>query len=215
MLAISAVQHNKLIRNHFAAGACALPLKQRDEECHQAYCVSFCVFRAPRSLEQPSALPTRGHGAAGRMEWQSKSAWIPLKSGRFGDTGENAPRDRGKGLTPAPGQRARSGGAGTAHPDPQPVRIKRHTQGDLPVTLCSRVQRLCQRSLVRAEVYPPHRFVLTEAKLKRDRFLTAPQNGRRRKAFLPFKTCRSAERKRKRSRLPTGELRPSEHKYEF
>ena len=43
-----------------------------------------------------------------------KTAWIPLRSGRF-EIQEKLPRDRGKGLSPAPGQRVRTGGAGTAH----------------------------------------------------------------------------------------------------
>lgn len=58
-------------------------------------------------------------------------------------------------------------------------------------------------------------IVLTEAKVKRDRFRAAPQNGRRRKAFSPFKDLHSAERKRKRTPLPTGEVRPSEHDNDF
>ena len=63
--------------------------------------------------------------------------------------------------------------------------------------------------------HTPCGIVLTEAKVKRDRFLAAPQNGRRRKAFSPFKDLHSAERKRKRTPLPTGEVRPSEHDNDF
>ena len=63
--------------------------------------------------------------------------------------------------------------------------------------------------------HAPRGIVLTEAKVKRDRFRAAPQNGRRRKAFSPFKGFHSAERKRKRTPLPTGEVRPSEHDYNF
>ena len=63
--------------------------------------------------------------------------------------------------------------------------------------------------------HAPRGIVLTEAKVKRDRFRAAPQNGRRRKAFSPFKGLRSAERKRKRTPLPTGEVRPSEHDNDF
>ena len=63
--------------------------------------------------------------------------------------------------------------------------------------------------------HAPCGIVLTEAKVKRDRFRAAPQNGRRRKAFSPFKDLRSAERKRKRNHLPTGEVRPSEHDNDF
>ena len=63
--------------------------------------------------------------------------------------------------------------------------------------------------------HAPCGIVLTEAKSKRDRFLIAPQNGRRRKAFSTFKDLRSAERKRKRTPLPTGEVRPSEQDNDF
>ena len=63
--------------------------------------------------------------------------------------------------------------------------------------------------------HAPRGIVLTEAKVKRDRFRAAPQNGRRRKALSPFKDLRSAERKRKRNHLPTGEVRPSEHDNDF
>ena len=59
----------KTIRSNFAAGARAVPLKQRDEECLSANCVSFLHFcMEPRSSEQPPALPAGGHEAAGRME---------------------------------------------------------------------------------------------------------------------------------------------------
>ena len=61
----------------------------------------------------------------------------------------------------------------------------------------------------------PRGIVLTEAKSIRDRFLIAPQNDRRRKAFSPFKDLRSAKKKRKETRLPTGEVRPSEHDNDF
>ena len=63
--------------------------------------------------------------------------------------------------------------------------------------------------------HAPRGIVLTEAKVKRDRFRAAPQNGRRRKAFSPFKGFHSVERKRKRNFLPMGEVRPSEHDYNF
>ena len=84
---------------------------------HPVCRVSFCVFvwslarRSSHRLCRPETA-RRQEGWKGRQ----KTAWIPLRSGRFEDTGESASRDRGKGLTPAPGQRARIGGAGTAHP---------------------------------------------------------------------------------------------------
>ena len=61
----------------------------------------------------------------------------------------------------------------------------------------------------------PTRYRTDRGKSKRDRFLAASQNGRRRKAFSPFKGLHSVERKRKRNFLPTGEVRPSEHDTDF
>ena len=95
---------------------------------HPVCRVSFCVFvwslarRSSHRLCQPVAT-RRQEGWKNRQ----KTAWIPLRSGRF-EMQEKRPRDRGKGLSPAPGQRVRTGGAGTAPPDPQPVRIKEHRQ---------------------------------------------------------------------------------------
>ena len=174
-----------------------------------------------RFLERPARWSSprlcRPEVTGPQEEWNGSQNQHGFLSNRGGlRTQEKTPHETAAKVSPLrPGSVPDPAAQEQHTPDPQPVRIKRHTQGDLPVTPCSRVQRLCQRSLVRAEVYPPHRIVLTEAKLKRDRFRAAPQNDRRRKAFSPFKTCRSAERKRKRSRLPTGGLRPSERKYEF
>ena len=84
------------------------------------------------------------------------------------------------------------------------------------VSSCSRVQRFgVHRRHRRWQGARPMRYRTDRGKSKRDRFLAAPQNGRRRKAFSPFKGLRSAERKRKRNHLPTGEVRPSEHDNDF
>ena len=84
------------------------------------------------------------------------------------------------------------------------------------VSSCSRVQRPgVHRRHRRWQGARPMRYRTDRGKNKRDRFLAAPQNGRRRKAFSPFKGLRSAERKRKRTPLPTGEVRPSEHDNDF
>ena len=83
-------------------------------------------------------------------------------------------------------------------------------------TLPSSIDRLVfTAAIADGRAHAPRGIVLTEAKSKRDRFLAAPQNGRRRKAFSPFKGLRSAERKRKRNHLPTGEVRSSEHDNDF
>ena len=93
-----------------------MPLKQRDEADIRSAASLFAFFvwslarRSSHRLCRPEAT-RRQEGWKDRQ----KTAWIPLRSGRFEDTGESASRDLGKGLTPAPGQRARTGGAGTAH----------------------------------------------------------------------------------------------------
>ena len=86
---------------------------------------------------------------------------------------------------------------------------------DLPAAAAEFSGLVFTAAIADGRAHAPRGIVLTEAKSKRDRFLAAPQNGRRRKAFSPFKGLRSAERKRKRNHLPTGEVRPSEHDNDF
>ena len=173
----------------------------------------FCM--EPRSSEQPPVLPAGGHEAAGWKDRQ-KTAWIPLRSGRF-EMQEKRPRDRGKGLTPAPGQRARTGPAGTAHPRSAAGADQRTpaAASDLSAAAAEFSGLVFTAAIADGRAHAPRGIVLTEAKVKRDRFLAAPQNGRRCKAFSPFKGFHSVERKRKRNFLPMGEVRPSEHDYNF
>jgi len=86
---------------------------------------------------------------------------------------------------------------------------------DLPAAAAEFSGLVFTAAIADGRAHAPRGIVLTEAKSKRDRFLAAPQNGRRRKAFSPFKDLHSAERKRKRNHLPTGEVRPSEHDNDF
>lgn len=86
---------------------------------------------------------------------------------------------------------------------------------DLPAAAAEFSGPVFTAAIADGRAHAPCGIVLTEAKGKRDRFLAAPQNGRRRKAFSPFKDLRSTERKRKRTPLPTGEVRPSEHDNDF
>ena len=183
---------------------------------HPVCRVSFCVFvwslarRSSRRSCQPEA--TR------RQEGQA----VKRKNGFLSDRGglrcrRNASRDRGKGLTPTPGQRARTGGAGTAHPR-SAAGADQRTPAAASVLSAAAAEfsgLVFTAAIADGRAHAPCGIVLTEAKSKRDRFLIAPQNGRRRKAFSPFKGLRSAERKRKQTRLPTGEVRPSEHDNDF
>lgn len=181
---------------------------------HPVCRVSFCVFvwslarRSSHRLCRPEAT-RRQEGWKDRQ----KTAWIPLRSGRF-EMQEKRPRDHGKGLTPAPGQRARTGGAGTAHSRSAAGADQRTpaTASVLSAAAAEFSGLVFTAAIADGRAHAPRGIVLTEAK---DRFLAAPQNGRRRKAFSPFKDLHSAERKRKRTPLPTDEVRPSEHDNDF
>ena len=185
---------------------------------HPVCRVSFCVFvwslarRSSHRLCRPEA-------ARRQKGWKDrqKTAWIPLRSGRFEDMGEIASRDRGKGLTPAPGQRVQTGGAGTAHSRSAAGAGQRTlaAASDLSAAAAEFSGLVFTGTIADGRAHAPRGIVLTEAKVKRDRFQVASQNGRRRKAFSPFKDLHSAERKRKRAHLPTGEVRPSEHDTDF
>lgn len=50
----------KTIRSNFAAGARAVPLKQRDEECLSANCVSFCVLYGASLVGAAASPASRG-----------------------------------------------------------------------------------------------------------------------------------------------------------
>lgn len=73
----------------------------------------------------------------------------------------------------------------------------------------------CPRLLTRAEVKPstPQRTDL--AQVKRDRHKDRPRKARNTKAFRLRKSISFAEKHRKRLSLPTGEVRPSEHDYDY
>ena len=184
---------------------------------HPVCRVSFCVFvwslarRSSHRLCRPEA-------ARRQKGWKDrqKTAWIPLRSGRF-EMQEKLPRDRGKGLSPAPGQRVRTGGAGTAHSRSAAGAGQRTpvAASDLSAAAAEFSGLVFTAAIADGRAHTPCGIVLTEAKVKRDRFQAAPQNGRRRKAFSPFKGLHSVERKRKRNFLPTGEVRPSEHDTDF
>ena len=73
----------------------------------------------------------------------------------------------------------------------------------------------CPRLLTRAEVKSsiPQRTDL--AQVRRDRHTGEPRKARRTKAFRLRQSIISAEIHRKRPSLPTGEVRPSEHNFEY
>ena len=80
----------------------------------------------------------------------------------------------------------------------------------------SRVQRLGVRGCSheqRSKTSIPQRTDL--AQVKRDRHTSKPRKARSTKAFRLRQSISFAEIRRKRCSLPTGEVRPSEHNYDY
>ena len=152
------------------------------------------------------------------------------KDGRIGRKQHGFLSDRGglrcrrKRLTrprqrshPCAWERVRTGGAGTAHSRSAAGADQRTPAAAsvLSAAAAGFSGLVFTAAIADGRAHAPRGIVLTEAKVKRDRFLAAPQSGRRRKAFSPFKDLHSAERKRKRTPLPAGEVRSSEHDNDF
>lgn len=98
-----------------------------------------------------------------------------------------------------------------ASPDPSPGGSQ-----DTGGAFRSRVQRHGVRGCSheqRAKTSTPQRTDL--AQVKRDRRTGKPQKPRSTKAFRLRQSNSSAEIRRKRLSLPTGEVRPSEHNYDY
>ena len=141
---------------------------------HPVCRVSFCVFvwslarRSSHRLCRPEA-------ARRQKGWKDrqKTAWIPLRSGRFEDTGESASRDRGKGLSPAPGQRVRTGGAGTAHSRSAAGAGQRTlaAASDLSAVAAEFSGLVFTATIADGRAHTPRGIVLTEAKVKKRQVL--------------------------------------------
>ena len=135
---------------------------------HPVCRVSFCVFvwslarRSSHRLCRPEAT-RRQEGWKDRQ----KTAWIPLRSGRF-EMQEKRPRDRGKGLTPAHRQRARTGGAGTAHPRFAAGADQKTpaAASDLSAAAAEFSGLVFTAAIADGRAHAPCGIVLTEAKIK-------------------------------------------------
>lgn len=135
---------------------------------HPVCRVSFCVFvwslarRSSHRLCRPEA-------ARRQKGWKDrqKTAWIPLRSGRF-EIQEKLPRDRGKGLSPAPGQRVRTGGAGTAHSRSAAGAGQRTlaAASDLSAAAAEFSGLVFTATIADGRAHAPCGIVLTEAKVK-------------------------------------------------
>ena len=98
-----------------------------------------------------------------------------------------------------------------ASPDPSPGGSQ-----DTGGAFRSRVQRPGVRGCSheqRSKTSTPQRTDL--AQVKRDRHKDRPRKARNTKAFRLRKSISFAEKHRKRLSLPTGEVRPSEHDYDY
>lgn len=184
---------------------------------HPVCRVSFCVF--VWSLARWSSRRSCQPGATRPQEGQA----VKRKNGFLSDRGglriqEKAPHETSAKVSPLrPGS--------VSEPAAQEQRLPRSVAGadqrtpaaasDLSAAAAEFSGLVFTAAIADGRAHAPRGIVLTEAKVKRDRFRAASQNGRRRKAFSPFKGLRSAERKRKRTPLPTGEVRPSEHDNDF
>ena len=118
----------KTIRSNFAAGARAVPLKQRDEECLSANCVSFCVFvwslarrSSHRSCQPEATRPQEGQAVKRKNRFPSNRGGLRIR--------EKAPHETAAKVSPLRLGSVPEPAAQEQHiPDPQPVRVKEHWQ---------------------------------------------------------------------------------------
>lgn len=73
----------------------------------------------------------------------------------------------------------------------------------------------CPPPLHRSRAYCPMWQRTDLAQVKRDRYTDKPRKTRNTKAFRLRQSISSAEIRRKRPSLPAGEVRPSEHNYDY
>ena len=177
------------------------PKRQEDSSCVFAYrfCRGTChrrdtagKERAPKSIRRRSGKRSfvkavRTIRQENRQGRGKLPPCMPQSECGAGHTGYRASPD------PSPGGSQDTGGAFRS-------RVQRHG-----VRGCSHEQR--------AKTSTPQRTDL--AQVKRDRRTGKPQKPRSTKAFRLRQSNSSAEIRRKRLSLPTGEVRPSEHNYDY
>ena len=184
---------------------------------HPVCRVSFCVFvwslarwSSHRSCRPEATRPQEGQAVKRKNGFLSNRGGLRIQEKTPHETAAKVSPLR-PGSVPEPAaqeQRLPQSAAGADQRTPAAA-------SDLSAAAAEFSGLVFTAAIADGRAHAPCGIVLTEAKSKRDRFLIAPQNGRRRKAFSPFKGLRSAERKRKQTRLPTGEVRPSEHDNDF
>ena len=177
------------------------PKRQEDSSCVFAYrfCRGTCHRRdtagkenAPKSLRRRPE-KRRFVKAVGTIRQENRQGrgklppCMPQSECGAGHTGYRASPDS------SPGGSQDTGGAFRS-------RVQRHG-----VRGCSHEQR--------SKTSIPQRTDL--AQVKRDRHTGRPRKIRNTKAFRLRQSILSAEMRRKRCSLPTGEVRPSEHNYDY
>ena len=176
------------------------PKRQEDSSCVFAYrfCRGTCHRRdtagkenAPKSLRRrPGRSFVKAVGTIRQENRQGRGKLppcMPQSECGAGHTGYRA------SLDPSPGGSQDTGGA---------FRSRAQRPG---VRGCSHEQR--------SKTSIPQRTDL--AQVKRDRHTSKPRKTRNTKAFRLRQPISSAEIRRKRLSLPTGEVRPSEHGYDY
>ena len=157
---------------------------------HPVCRVSFCVFvwslarwSSRRSCQLEATRPQEGQAVKRKNGFLSDRGGLRIQ--------EKAPHETSAKVSPpAPGQRARTGGAGTAH-SRSAAGADQRTPATASVLSAAATEfsgLVFTAAIADGRAHAPRGIVLTEAKVKRDRFRAAAQNGRRRKAFSPFKT---------------------------
>ena len=177
------------------------PKRQEDSSCVFAYrfCRGTCHRRdtagkesAPKSLWRRSGKevlkkPLRWHGTTAIKGEASSRSCMPQSECGAGHTGYRA------SLDPSPGGSQDTGGAFRS-------RVQRHG--------------VRHRSIGAGHICPMWQRT-DPAQGKRDRRTGKPQKPRNTKAFRLRQSISFAEIRRKWLSLPTGEVRPSEHNYDY
>ena len=167
----------------------------------------FCLPFLSRHLPSPRYRRKRKRAEVASAQIRKKK----FCKSRWDDTAGKSSRER---QAPAPVCRSQSAA---------PVMQGRHITDPLPDgsqdtggAFRSRVQRPGVRGCSheqRSKTSIPQRTDL--AQVKRDRHTGRPRKARSTKAFRLRQSIISAEIRRKRLSLPTGEVRPSEHDYDY
>ena len=177
------------------------PKRQEDSSCVFAYrfCRGTCHRRDTAGKERAPKLLRRRSGkrsfvkAVGTIRQENRQGrgklppCMPQSECGAGHTGYRASPD------PSPGGSQDTGGAFRSRVQRPGVRGCSHEQ--------------------RSKTSIPQRTDL--AQVKRDRHTGKPRKARNTKAFRLRQSIISAEMHRKRLSLPTGEVRPSEHNYDY